>query len=161
FNAIFAQVLREATRDPLRRVSEISLLNADEGAAALSRWNDTRREYPTGVCLHELFEAQVKRTPLNTALRLWNPPMSYAQLDSMANQLARYLRKLGVGPDTLVGVCVERSFEMVVGLLGVLKAGGAYVPLDPTDPPERLRFMLSDSAAPVVLTQERHEVLLA
>ena len=111
-------------------------------------------DYPRG-CLHELFERQAARTPEAVAVVYEGQELSYAELDARANQLSHYLRGLGVGPDVLVGVYVERSLEMVVGLLGILKAGGAYVPLDPAFPRDRLAFMLKDSQAPMLLTQ-RH-----
>ena len=98
--------------------------------------------------------AQVEKTPDAIALVFEDQQLTYRELNNRANQLAHYLQKLGVGPEVLVGICVERSIEMVVGLLGILKAGGAYVPLDPSYPKERLRFMLQDSGAPVLITQQ-------
>jgi amino acid adenylation domain-containing protein len=117
--------------------------------------NDTRIEYPRDKCIHELFETQVAKTPEAIAVVFADQQLAYWELNDRANHLARYLRKLGVGPETLVGICVERSMEMIVGLLGILKAGGAYVPLDPTYPKERLAFMLEDSRAPFLVTQAR------
>jgi non-ribosomal peptide synthetase component F len=105
--------------------------------------------------LHQLFEAQVDKTPDTMALVAANGQLTYRELDRRANQLAHYLQTLGVRPDVLVGLCMERSLEMVIGLLGILKAGGAYVPLDPAYPKERLAFMLADTHAPVLLTQAR------
>jgi amino acid adenylation domain-containing protein len=127
----------------------------------LVEWNETAVEYPAGVPLHRLVEAQVARTPDAVALSFLGATLSYRELDDRANRLAHYLRSRGVGPDTLVGLCLERSFEMVVGILGTLKAGGAYIPLDPSYPRERLRFMLEDSGAPVLLTQQHLLPLLA
>ena len=101
-------------------------------------WNATERPYPANVCVHELFEAQADRTPDAVALSCEGEQLSYGELNAQANRLARHLRALGVGPDVRVGVCLERSIEMVVALLAVLKAGGAYVPLDPGYPAERL-----------------------
>ena len=121
----------------------------------LVEWNGTRTDYPKESCIHELFEAQVKRTPDAVAVTFEDRKLTYRELNRRANQWAHYLRSLGVGPEVLVGLCVERSLEMVVGLLGVLKAGGAYVPLDPAYPRERLAFMLEDAQAPVLLTQKR------
>ena len=118
-------------------------------------WNRTEVPYPKDHCLHELFEEQVERTPDAVAVAFQDRQLTYRQLNERANQLARHLQGLGVGPDTLVGICMERSPEMVVGLLGILKAGGAYVPLDPSYPGERLAFMLRDSGAPVLLTDQR------
>ena len=116
--------------------------------------------YPADLLVHELFEAQADRTPDAVALASAGESLTYAELNARANRVAHHLRELGVGPDVRVALCVERSVEMVVGLLGVLKAGGAYVPLDPSYPADRLRFMLRDSAPAVVLTQERLEGLL-
>ena len=109
-------------------------------------WNETKRDYPKDKCVHQLFEEQVKRTPEAVAVVFEEQELTYRELNSRANQLAHYLKKLGVGPEVLVGICVERSLEMIVGLLGVLKAGGAYVPLDPGYPKERLGFMLEDAS---------------
>ena len=115
----------------------------------------TRRgaEYPREKCIHELFEEQVEKTPEATAVVYEEEAVSYGELNRRANQLAHYLRELGVGPDERVAICVERSVEMMVALLGVLKAGGAYVPLDPSYPEERLRYMLEDSGPAVLVTQ--------
>jgi amino acid adenylation domain-containing protein len=121
----------------------------------LVEWNDTTAEYPVDRCIHELFEAQVQRTPEATALTHAGAHLSYRELEHRANQLGRYLQSLGVGPEVRVGICMERSLEMVVGLLGILKAGGAYVPLDPRYPRERLRLMVESSGIPVLVTQER------
>jgi amino acid adenylation domain-containing protein len=117
----------------------------------LVEWNDTTAAYPQGKCLHQLIEAQVERTPDAVAVVCEEQRLTYRELDRRANQLAHHLRAHGVGADVLVGLCVERSPEMMVGLLGILKAGGAYVPLDPSYPPERLAFMLADSRVPVLL----------
>src|SRR6185503_7377374 len=105
-------------------------------------------------CVHQLFEAQVRRTPESIAVGCQSEQMTYEELNRRANQVARYLRRRGVGPETLVGICVERSLEMMVGLLGVLKAGGGYLPLDPGYPSGRLGYMLADAGVSVVLSQE-------
>ena len=118
----------------------------------LYEWNATQREYPRDKCVHELFEEQVRRTPEATAVAWENEELSYGALNARANRLAHYLRELGVGPETRIGLMVERSIEMVVGLLGVLKAGAAYVPLDSGSARERLKYMLEDSGARLVLT---------
>ncbi|WP_392531410.1 amino acid adenylation domain-containing protein [Nostoc sp. C117] len=107
------------------------------------------------LCIHQMFEMQVERSPQAIAVVFENTQLTYQQLNERANQLAHYLRTLGVKPDVLVGICLERSLEMIVGLLGILKAGGAYVPLDPSYPQERLAFILSDTQTPVLLTQEK------
>ena len=118
-------------------------------------WNDTKTGDSQHLCIHQLFEAQVERTPDAIAVVLEDRQLTYGELNRRANQLAHHLRSLGVGPDVLVGICLEHSPEMVIGLLGILKAGGVYVPLDPTYPKERLAFMLEDARVPVLLTQER------
>ena len=109
--------------------------------------------YPEDKTIHQLFEEQVTKTPHNVAVVYEDQELTYEQLNERANQLAHHLRSLGVGPDTLVAIAVERSLEMIIGLLGILKAGGAYVPLDPTYPQERLQFMLEDTNAPILITQ--------
>ena len=141
--------------DPGRSVAELPLLSEGERRQVVETWNATRIAYPHGACVHHLIEAQVERTPGAVALVFEGEALTYRELNERANWLAHRLRALGVGPDSLVGLCMERSVEMVVGLLGVLKAGGAYVPLDPEYPAERLAFMVADSGAPVLLTQRR------
>ncbi|MGH9941020.1 MAG: amino acid adenylation domain-containing protein [Pyrinomonadaceae bacterium] len=137
-----------------QRIADLPLLTNEERQQLLVEWNDTRTEYPRSQCIHKLFEAQAERKPEAVALVYQDEYLSYGELNRRANQLAHYLQKLGVKPDVLVGICVERSIEMVVGLLGILKAGGAYVPLDRFYPQERLSFMLEDAHVPVILTQE-------
>ncbi len=137
-----------------QRLSDLPLLTAEEEQQLLSKWNQTQVAYPRDVCLHTLIEAQVERTPTAEALRFEGQSLSYSELNCRANQLACYLHGLGVGPETLVGVCLYRSIEMVIALLAVLKAGGAYVPLDPDYPPERLAFMIADTNMPVVLSTQ-------
>lgn len=150
------QVLLEAIiARPESRLSELPLLTEPERHQLLIEWNDTQVEYPQDRCIHELFEVQVERGPEATAVVYENQCLSYRELNAKANQLAHHLRALGVGLDTLVGICVERSLEMVIGLLGILKAGGAYVPLDPTYPKERLLYILEDARPSVLLTQAR------
>src|SRR2546423_3287159 len=119
----------------------------------LATFNDTGRAYPRDKCVHELFEKQVERSPEAVALVSRDNQLTYSELNARANQLARFLKRFGVGPDSLVGLCVERSPEMIVGILGILKAGAAYVPLDPTYPTERLSLMLHDANVFVLLTQ--------
>ncbi|MGH7221893.1 MAG: non-ribosomal peptide synthetase, partial [Gemmataceae bacterium] len=145
-------LLEGAAHDPERRVSELPMLTPEEERRLLHEWNDTDADYPRDVCLHHLFEQQATRTPAAIALRFAEQTLSYAELDAWANRLAHVLRQRGVGPDTLVALCLERSPEMIVAMLGVLKAGGAYVPLDPASPIERLRNILADTHAPVLLT---------
>jgi amino acid adenylation domain-containing protein len=143
-------------QDPDRRLSGLQLLDEAERHLLLSEWSGSAPEFPPGDrCVHELFEEQAELSPDAVAVVFGHQQLSYRELNQRANQLAHHLRALGVGPETLVGICVERSVEMVVGLLGILKAGGAYVPLDPASPAARLEFVLGDTRAPVLLTQER------
>ncbi|RYZ40222.1 MAG: amino acid adenylation domain-containing protein, partial [Myxococcaceae bacterium] len=139
---------------PTLPLVRLPLLTQDEREQLLVRWNDTRVEFPRGERIHDLFEQQVARTPDAIAVVFEGQRLTYAQLDAKANQLAHHLGSLDVGPESLVGVCLERSLEMVVALLGVLKAGAAYVPLDPAYPRDRLQWMLEDTQAPVLLVQE-------
>src|SRR5262249_34371783 len=120
----------------------------------LAQWNETAVEYPRDKCIHELFEEQAGRTPAQIAVVFEEEEISYRELNERANQLAHYLRQLGVGPEGRVGFCVGLSVEMVVALLGILKAGGAYVPLEPEYPLDRLSFMIEDASVLVLLTQE-------
>ncbi len=120
----------------------------------VTEWNHTQTDYPQQACIHQLFEAQVEKTPDAVALIFNNQHLTYRDLNSRANQLAQHLQSLGVGAEILVGICIERSLEMVVALLAILKAGGAYIPLDPGYPQERLAFMLSDTQVSVLLTQK-------
>ncbi|HEV3052479.1 MAG TPA: amino acid adenylation domain-containing protein, partial [Longimicrobium sp.] len=138
---------------PGRAIGSIDVLPEAEHTLVLEEWNRTGAEYPRDVCVHELFAAQVERTPDAVALVYEDEEVTYAELNAQANQLAHHLVDLGVGPEARVGLCVERGIEMVVAVLAVLKAGGAYVPLDPEYPQERLSYMLQDSAPVVLLTQ--------
>ena len=138
---------------PDMAVSAIDVLPAAERRQLVEEWNDTAADYPRDKCLHELFGEQAAKTPDAVALVYEDNTLSYGELDRRSNQLAHHLRGLGVGPDVIVGLCVERSLGMVVGLLGILKAGGAYLPLDPDYPAERLGYMLADARCAVVVTQ--------
>ncbi|MEC4887698.1 MAG: AMP-binding protein, partial [Scytonema sp. PMC 1070.18] len=115
--------------------------------------NDTKTGFPQDKCIHQLFEAQVERTPQAEAVVYEEHRLTYQQLNRKANQLAHYLQGLGVGPEVLVGICIERSLEMIVALLGILKAGGAYLPIDPAYPQKRIALTLADAQVPVILTQ--------
>jgi amino acid adenylation domain-containing protein len=148
-------ILESIMTDPDQGVSEIPLLTPAERHRLLVERNAPQTDYPEAKCVHELFEAQAARTPEAVAVVFEERRLTYAELNRRANQLAHRLRKLGVQPDTLVGICVERSLELVVGILGILKAGGAYLPLDPAYPKEWLAFMLDDARPKVVLTQQR------
>jgi amino acid adenylation domain-containing protein len=149
--------------NPDLSLSHLPLLTEAERHQLLVEWNDTQADYPQDLCAHQLFEAHAERTPealavvfASTAARHEEEQrLTYAELNRRANQLAHYLQTLGVGPEVCVGLCLERSPEMIVGLLGILKSGGAYVPLDPEYPEERLAFMMEDSQVPVLLTQQR------
>ena len=151
----FHRLLEAIVAQPDQRISELPMLTEGEQHQLLVEWNDTKRDYPRDKHIHERFEDQVGRTPEAIAVVYEDKQLTYRELNNRSNQLARYLQKRGVGPEILVGLCVERSVEMIVGLLGILKAGGVYMPLDPGYPKERLVFMLNDSQAAVLLTQER------
>ena len=149
-------LLKAVVTDRDQGISTLPLLTEAERHQLLIEWNDTAAEYPIDKCIHTLFEEQVERTPAVIAVEFRGEPLTYGDLNQRANQLAHYLIRLGLGPETSVGVCVDRSLEMLVALLGVLKAGSAYVPLDPTYPKERLRFMLEDAQASVIVTQQKY-----
>lgn len=146
---------------PHGRILSLALLDANQREQILEGWNSTRRDYPLQWCMHELFEQQVERSPHAIALRLDAQTLTYAELNQRANRLARQLRALGVGPDRLVGVCLQRSLDLPLAMLAVMKAGGAFVALEPDYPAERLTLMLADAAAPVVLTHEKLRPLFA
>ena len=153
-------LLESIAARPSQTLVELQLLTPREREQVLVEWNQTARDYPTDLCLHEMFEVQVERTPEQIAAVHVDQELTYRELNARANKLARYLQKLGVGPEVHVGVLMERSLEMLVGMLAILKAGGAYVPLDPDYPQERLGFMLADSGARALLTQEHLAKLL-
>ncbi|MBW4637350.1 MAG: amino acid adenylation domain-containing protein [Gloeocapsa sp. UFS-A4-WI-NPMV-4B04] len=148
----FQTLLAGAVANPDTRLADLPLLSAAEQHQLLVEWNQNQRDYPT-QCIHQLFEAQVAQNP-NAIAVSFGRQFTYRELNSGSNQLAHYLRKLGVGSETLVGICMERSPMMVASELGILKAGAAYVPLDPTYPPERLKFMLEDAQVSVLLTEQ-------
>jgi amino acid adenylation domain-containing protein len=150
----FVTLLEGIVANPFERISQLPLLTAVEQQQLLIEWNDTQVDYPHDLCIHQLFEEQVERNPDAVAVVFEEQQLTYDELNCRANQLAHYLQSLGVGADVLVGICVERSLEMIVGLLAILKAGGAYVPLDPEYPQERLSFILEDAQVKVLLTQQ-------
>jgi amino acid adenylation domain-containing protein len=155
FLHVAVQSLVEALETaPQTPALSLSILTAREHNQVIELFNATQAAYPQGLLLHQLFEAQVEGTPDAVAVTYENRSLTYADLNGRANQLARYLRNKGVCPDQRVGICVERSLEMVIGLLGILKAGGAYVPLEPTYPADRLRYMVCDAAPKILLVQE-------
>ncbi|MEO7331815.1 MAG: amino acid adenylation domain-containing protein, partial [Minicystis sp.] len=149
------RLLAAVVLDGARPISELPLLSAEERQTLLVTWNDTGAGLDDDRCIHEMFEEQARRTPEATAVVCEEQALSYRELSERANRLAHHLRSLGVGPEVLVGLCVERSVEMVVAVLGILGSGGAYVPLDPAHPRERLAFMAADAAFPVLVTQTR------
>jgi amino acid adenylation domain-containing protein len=148
-------LLEGMVEEPHSRLANLPILTAAESHQLLVEWNQTRVEYAQDTSVHELFETQVERTPDAIAVSFEGEHLTYQALNQQANQLANHLQKLGVGPETLVGVYMERSLEMVIALLGILKAGGAYVPFDPEYPVDRVSFMLEDTQVLVLLTQER------
>ncbi|MGH7834655.1 MAG: amino acid adenylation domain-containing protein [Candidatus Binatia bacterium] len=149
----FCLLLEGVAADPNRQLSDLPLLTQAERNRLLVEWNDTDRDLPNNESIHNLFESQAERTPEAVAVVFEDQELTYRELNGQANQLAHYLRKSGVRPETPVGLCVERSVETIVALLGILKAGGAYVPLDPVYPKERLEFVLNDAGANVLITQ--------
>jgi amino acid adenylation domain-containing protein len=148
-------LLRGIIANPEQKILDLPLLTAAEEKQILQTWNDTKTDNnPSHFCLHQLFEAQAQKTPEATALIFENQTLTYGELNNKANQLAAYLQELGVKPDVLVGICIERSIAMIIAILAVLKAGGAYVPLDPTYPVDRINYMLQDTQAGILLTQQ-------
>ncbi|WP_036499000.1 non-ribosomal peptide synthetase [Nitrosococcus oceani] len=151
----YGALLEDILAKPNALLSDLEFLPETERHQLLVEWNATKSEYPQDKCLHEFFEMQVEKTPEEAALIYKNQFLTYSELNAQANRLGHHLQKLGVGPGVLVAICVERSLEMVVGILGILKAGGAYVPIEPSYPQERKASLLADSAPRVVLTQAR------
>ncbi|WP_072620080.1 non-ribosomal peptide synthetase [Spirulina major] len=148
----YLQLLDGAIAHPESPVAQLPLLTPQEREQILTTWNQTAADYPRDRCIHQLFEAQVQQTPDAIAVVFEARSLTYGELNQRANQLAHYLQQLGVQPDTLIGIYIERSLEMMVGLLGILKAGAAYVPLDPNYPPERIEYILENSATPILIT---------
>ncbi|HEY2328967.1 MAG TPA: amino acid adenylation domain-containing protein, partial [Verrucomicrobiae bacterium] len=151
----FQTLLEGIVADPAKKIGELPLLSETEQNQILVGWNDTRTSYPRDKTISQLFEEQVEKTPDAVALAFSGQQLNYRQLNEHANQLAHRLQALGVGGGAMVGVCLQRSLELIVALLGIMKAGGAYVSLDPTYPQERLKFMLDDVQPPVLLTCEK------
>jgi amino acid adenylation domain-containing protein len=150
----FQTLLANIVANPEQQLSELSILTASEQEQLLLKFNQTRADYAQDVSLHQLFEQQVKLTPLSIALISDSEEITYRQLNHRVNQLAHYLQKQGVTKETLVALCLERDLDMVVGILAILKAGGAYIPLDPSYPVERLNFMLSDSQTSLLISKQ-------
>jgi non-ribosomal peptide synthetase component F len=147
----FQKLLEGIVANPEQKVSELPLLTNAEYQQIFTKWNFTEISYPQ-ECIHQLFETQVEKTPDNKAIAYQEQYLTYQELNQRSNQLAHYLQKLKIGPDVLVGICLERSVDLVVATLGVLKAGGAYVPLDVNYPQDRLAYMIDDTQVPVLLT---------
>jgi amino acid adenylation domain-containing protein len=150
----FQILLESIVANPNKSIAELLILTEKERQQLLVEWNDTNTDYPQDKCIHQLFEEQVERTPDAIAVVFQEQQLTYRELNSRANQLAHYLQKQGVKTGELVGICIERSLEMIVGLLGILKVGSAYVPLDPSYPQDRIEYMLNDSQVKVLLTQQ-------
>ncbi|MBF0119717.1 MAG: amino acid adenylation domain-containing protein, partial [Desulfobacterales bacterium] len=157
----FTTILQDIVNNTHKRVSDITILTEEEKHKIVYEWNNTKVDYPKDKTMIDLFEEQVEKTPDAIAVIYEEDKLTYKELNERANQLAHYLIHNGVKADTLVGICIERSLEMIIGLLGILKAGGAYVPIDPNYPKERIDFIIKDSNAHVVLTQDEiKEILL-
>ncbi|MCX7748505.1 MAG: amino acid adenylation domain-containing protein [Clostridia bacterium] len=151
----YISILEWVTKDAAVRLKDIEMLSPDEKELVLNRFNETAVQYDKEKVIQELFEEQVKRTPDNTALVFGDKHLTYAGLNSMANSIAARLRQKGVKSDSIVGIMVERSFEMIAGIMGILKSGGAYLPIDPEYPADRISYMIEDSDASVLLTTSR------
>jgi len=151
----FERLVTSAVEHPETAIAQLKIMSDRHLHQLLIEFNHTQTNYPLDQCIHQLFEEQLNRTPDNIAVVFDDRQLTYAELNAPANQLAHYLQKLGVGAEVLVGICVERSLEMLIGILGILKAGGAYIPLDPSYPQERLAFMLEDAQNPILLTQQK------
>ena len=148
----FVAFLEAIARQPGQAIHTLDILGSEERTKLLIDWNATGTSYPADKCIHHLIEAQVARTPESVALAFEDRLLTYRELDSRANKLAQYLRLKGLQPDGLVGIYLERSLDMVVAVLATLKAGGAYLPLDPQFPRDRIRFMLDDAGASIIVT---------
>src|SRR4029077_2052314 len=148
----YVRVLEAIVGDADQAIREVDLLGPEERQRILIEWNNTGREYPHDKCIHELFEEQVERTPDAVAVVYEDQQVSYGELNERANGLAHVLIEKGIGPEDVVGICLERSVEMIISLLGILKAGAAYLPLDRDYPTERLKFMIEDAQPSCVVT---------
>ncbi|NEP63480.1 MAG: amino acid adenylation domain-containing protein, partial [Symploca sp. SIO2G7] len=151
----FQTLLTSATENPNAAISKLEILTPSDRQKLLFEFNQTQINYSLDKCIHHLFEKQVEKTPNNTAVVFEDQQLTYSELNARANQLAHYLQKRGVEPEVIVGLCVERSLEMIVGLLGILKAGGAYLPIDPALPTSGLEFRLQDAQTKILLTQQQ------
>ncbi|MEA5516373.1 non-ribosomal peptide synthetase [Nodularia sp. UHCC 0506] len=151
----FETLLTEMVANPEQRLKDLQLLTQSERHQLLVEWNDTQVDYPQDKCIHQLFEAQVEQTPDAIAVVFEDQQLTYQELNQRANQLAHHLQRRGVGTEVLVGICLERSLDMIIALLGILKAGGAYIPLDPDYPAERSQFILQDAQISILITQNK------
>ena len=149
----FNNLVKSIIANPEARISELSFLSREEYHQLITEWNATKTDYPQDECIHQLFEKQVAINPDAVAVVFGEQHFTYGELNARANQLAHYLKSLGVKPDDLVGICLERSLNLIVGFLGILKAGGAYIPIDPDYPQERLSFLFQDTQVKILLTQ--------
>ena len=154
----FVVLVEQIIENSHKQIKDVEILTSAEKHQLLVEWNDTSVDYPKAKCIHQLFEEQAEKTPDNVAVVFEAAELTYRELNEKSNQLAHYLQKKGVKPESLVGIYVERSLEMIVGLLGILKAGGVYVPIDPTYPEDRISYMLEDADCEIVLTQEHLEL---
>ena len=152
----FITLLESIVDNPYMNISELSILKAEERKQLLWKWNDTDKMYSKELCIHQLFEQQVKLTPDKTAINYENQSITYHELNQKANQVAHYLLKKGMRPQELVGICLDRSLDMIIGLLGILKAGGAYVPIETQYPSKRLQFIIDDANISFIITQEAY-----
>ncbi|BBC27208.1 non-ribosomal peptide synthetase [Pseudanabaena sp. ABRG5-3] len=150
----FQNLLEAIAINPFLKISQIPILSASEQQQILIDWNNTAVNYPQDICFQKLIELQVQRTPNAIAVIYENQKLTYQELNQKANQLAHHLLAIGIQSEQLIGICVERSLDMLVGLLGILKAGAAYVPIDPSYPRDRIEYMLSDSQAQILITQQ-------
>ena len=150
----FQNLLEAIATNPQQKISQIPLLSASEQQQILIDWNDTAVSYPENICFHKLIELQIQHTPDAIAVIYEDQQLTYQELNQKANQLAHHLLAIGIQPEQLIGICLERSLNMLVGLLGILKAGAAYVPIDPSYPRDRIEYMLSDSQAQILVTQD-------
>ncbi len=151
--AHYKKLLKEIVKDSSQPISQLDILSINEKQKLLTDWNKIETAYQSNLCLHEWFEAQVEKTPHAIAIIFEDKQLSYHELNEKSNQLAHHLTKSGVGPEVLVAILLERSLELVISILGILKAGGAYVPLDPKNPKARLKWILEDTLAPILITQ--------
>ena len=151
----YQAILESVVANPQARISELEILTPEERVQLLENWNETSLAYPKDKCIHQLFEEQVERTPDAIALVCQGEQLTFQELNNKANQLAHHLQSLGIKPNQFVGHCVERSLDMMIGLIGIHKAGGAYLPMDPAYPSSRLAYMLEDTQASIVVTQKK------